>query len=84
VSDRPSAVVVLVTPGCHLCADACAVVGAVCTDAGVSWSTRDLGELDDASQARWREFVPVVLIDGEVHDVFRVDAGRLRAALGKS
>ena len=74
-------VVVLVTPGCHLCEDACAVVGAVCGDLSVSWSPRELSELDEASQARWREYVPVILVDGDVHDIFRVDADRLRAAL---
>jgi len=25
--------------------------------------------------------VPVILVDGDVHDIFRVDADRLRAAL---
>jgi hypothetical protein len=73
--------VVLVTAGCHLCDDACAVVASVCEPRGVSWTTRDLADLDEAARSRWREFVPVVLIDGEVHDIFRVSAERLRHAL---
>jgi hypothetical protein len=75
-------VVVVVTPGCHLCDDACGVVAAVCAQASAGWVARDLAELDETAQAKWREFVPVVLVDGEVHDIFRVSADRLRAALG--
>jgi hypothetical protein len=74
-------VVVLVTAGCHLCEDACAVVSAVCDAAAVSWAARDLMSCDAAAQRQWREFVPVVLVDGNVHDVFRVTAERLRAAI---
>ncbi len=81
MSEPAPRVVVLVTPGCHLCADACAAVGAVCAELSIGWSSRELSELDEASQARWREYVPVVLVDGDVHDIFRVDADRLRAAL---
>lgn len=69
------------SPGCHLCDDACAVVSAVCESAGLSWSARDIQDLDEPTSARWREYVPVVLIDGEVHDIFRVDPDRLRQAL---
>jgi Glutaredoxin-like domain (DUF836) len=79
--DEPR-VVVLVTTGCHLCADACTVVGDVCAATGVSWSARDLADVDAATRSRWREYVPVVLIDGEVHEIFRVSAERLRGALG--
>jgi hypothetical protein len=82
VSAGEPRVVVLVSPGCHLCDDACAIVDAVCVQASLSWISRDLSELDDETRAKWREFTPVVLIDGEVHDVFRVRADRLRAALG--
>jgi coenzyme F420-reducing hydrogenase beta subunit len=78
--DEPQ-VVVLVTAGCHLCEDACAVVADVCASSGISWSARDLAEIDEATRSKWREFVPVVLIGGEVHDIFRVSAERLRAAL---
>jgi hypothetical protein len=80
VTDDPR-VVVLVTAGCHLCEDACDVVSAVCDAAAVSWTARDLMTCDEAMQRQWREFVPVVLVDGDVHDVFRVTAERLQAAI---
>ena len=77
-------VVVLVTAGCHLCADACTVVTEVCAAAEVAWTARDLSDVDEATRAQWREYVPVVLVDGAVHDIFRVNAHRLRAALAVS
>jgi hypothetical protein len=81
VTDDPR-VVVLVTTGCHLCEDACGVVSAVCDAAAVSWTARDLMTCDQATQRQWREYVPVVLVDGDVHDVFRVSPDRLKAAIG--
>lgn len=80
MSDDPR-VIVLVTAGCHLCEDACAVVSDVCSNAGVEWTARHLGECDEETQRQWREYVPVVLVDGKVHDVFRVTSDRLWAAL---
>jgi hypothetical protein len=81
VSPAEARVVVLVTEGCHLCEDACAIVGSVCEQTGQHWAARDLADFDEATRVRWREYVPVVLIDGEVHDIFRVTPDRLRAAL---
>ena len=67
-------------PGCHLCADARAVVERVAADTGASW--RELSILEDAALAeRYWEYIPVVLVDGEQHDFLRVDERRLRAAL---
>jgi hypothetical protein len=80
VSDEPR-VVVLVTEGCHLCDDAIAVIGPVTEELGVTWESRDLLTQDEATIKQWREYVPVILIDGAVHDVFRVTDGRLRQAL---
>jgi hypothetical protein len=74
-------VVVLVTEGCHLCEDACQVVSRVCAETGVSWSATDLSAVDEQTRSTWREYVPVVLVDGGVHDVFRVSPDRLRSAL---
>ncbi len=71
----------VVTAGCHLCADASKVVGQVCADLGVGWQSVGLSTLDPAKQNEWRDLVPVVLIDGAVHEIFRVDPTRLRAAL---
>ena len=63
-----------------MCADACAVVARVADDTGVGWVERDIS--DDAElTARWGEYVPVVVVDGDVHTWFRVDEQRLRAVL---
>lgn len=68
-------------PGCHLCDDARAVIAAVCADLGEAYEEVDIttdGDLED----RYRDEIPVTLVDGRQHDFWRVDAGRLRAALG--
>ena len=67
-------------PGCHLCDDARTVVAAVCADMGVRWA--EVSILDDPQLAdRYAEQIPVTLVDGVVHDFWRVDASRLREAL---
>ena len=71
---------VLTKPGCHLCDDACAEVARIADELGIGWSTTDITG-DDALLEQWGEYVPVVLVDGEVHDWFRVNPERLRAAL---
>ena len=73
-------VVVLSRPGCHLCADACAVVGRVADEVGAEWREQDISD-DPVLTAKWGEYVPVVFVDGDVHTWFRVDETRLRAAL---
>jgi hypothetical protein len=72
---------VVVTPGCHLCEDAVARVAEVCGPLGVEWRPVELSSLDERLQKDWRDWVPVTLIDGEVHDIFRVTPARLRSAL---
>jgi hypothetical protein len=67
-------------PGCHLCDDARTVVERVAADTGTDWD--ELSILDDAALAeQYWEHIPVVLVDGEPHDFWRVDEARLRAAL---
>jgi hypothetical protein len=68
-------------PGCHLCDDARAVVTEVLADfEGVTLA--ELSILDDAALfERYEEEIPVLLIDGAVHNIWRIDADRLRAAL---
>jgi glutaredoxin len=73
-------VVVLSRPGCHLCADACAVVARVAAQTGVDWVERDITG-DAELTAKWGEYIPVVVVDEQVHTWFRVDEDRLRAAL---
>jgi hypothetical protein len=67
--------------GCHLCDDARVVVDDVCTDLGVGWSEVDILGAPDLL-ARYGEYIPVVFVDGEPHDFWRVSPDRLRAALG--
>jgi glutaredoxin len=73
-------VLVYTKPGCHLCEDACAAVARIASDVGADWHAVDITG-DEALMARWAEYVPVILVDGEVHDWFRVREDRLRAAL---
>jgi hypothetical protein len=73
-------VLVYTKPGCHLCEDALVVVASVCDEIGAAWGSQDISG-DPALTARWGEYVPVILVDGEVHDWFRADATRLRDAL---
>jgi len=68
-------------PGCHLCDDARAVIEAVCAEVGEAYEEVDIttdGDLED----RYGDEIPVTLVDGRQHDFWRVDAARLRAALG--
>jgi hypothetical protein len=67
-------------PGCHLCDDARLIVQRVVDDTGVGLV--ELSILDDpALAALYSEQIPVVLVDGQQHDFWRVDEQRLRAAL---
>ena len=68
-------------PGCHLCDDARAVIEAVCADLGEAYEEVDI-TTDDDLEDRYRDEIPVTLVDGRQHDFWRVDASRLRAALG--
>ena len=67
-------------PGCHLCDEARVVVASVCAETGQTWQEWSVEE-DPALYDQYAEQIPVVLVDGEQHDFWRVDAGRLRAAL---
>ena len=74
-------VTLLSRPGCHLCDDARAIVERVVAEVGgaalVERSILD----DEALLERYRDEIPVVLIDGDVHTIWRVDEARLRTAL---
>ncbi len=77
-----TATVTLVTkPGCHLCDAAREIVTSVVEEVPdarlVERSIADDPELYD----RFVEEIPVVLINDKVHNIWRVDAGRLRDAL---
>ena len=68
-------------PGCHLCDDAREVITGVVSDfAGVSLD--ELSILDDRElYAKYMDEIPVLLLNGKVHNIWRIDPARLRAAL---
>ena len=66
--------------GCHLCDDAREVVVAVAAEAMVQWDECDVDTAPDLAD-EYGDRVPVLLLDGREHAYWRVDAGRLRAAL---
>ena len=76
-------VTLLSKPGCHLCDAAREIVTAVVLETPgaefVETSILDDPELYD----RYVEEIPVVLINGAVHNIWRVDAARLRGALSE-
>ena len=68
-------------PGCHLCEEAESVVRAVCAELGEEYVVVMVDD-DPQLRARFTDEVPVTFVDGRQHDFWRVDPGRLRAALG--
>ncbi|WP_051427371.1 glutaredoxin family protein [Arthrobacter sp. H20] len=79
-STESPTVELLTRPDCHLCADARAVVEAVCGELGVPWwevSTVEKPELLE----RFAEEIPVLLIDGMQRDFWKIDSARLRRLL---
>jgi hypothetical protein len=80
VTQDRARVTLLTRPGCHLCADARAVVARVAADLGIAWEERDISA-SAADLARYSDMIPVTLVDGVQHDFWRVSEQRLRAAL---
>lgn len=75
-------VTLLGRPGCHLCEAARAVILAV-VDEDVTFE--ELSLLDDpVLLAKYSEEIPVTLVNGEIHDFWRVDENRLRAAIASA
>jgi glutaredoxin len=74
-------------PGCHLCDEArmtiTSVLDQLASEASApAISLEELSILDDPDLLdRYVEEIPVVLINGRVHNIWRVDPERLRAAL---
>ena len=68
-------------PDCHLCDDALAIVTEVVAEfEGIELEQASI--LDDpALYELYVEEIPVVLVNGRVHTIWRVDPARLRTAL---
>ena len=74
-------------PGCHLCDDAREAISTVIAElpAADAVSLEEVSILDDAElNARYWDEIPVLMIDGAVHTIWRVDPERLRVALLKA
>ena len=84
----PTALLTLIgKPGCHLCDDArdlvSSVVAKLADDAAAPTITfEERSILDDAALHKlYLEDIPVLLINGKVHNYWRIDPVRLRTAL---
>jgi hypothetical protein len=67
--------------GCHLCDDARAIVSDVVSrHDGIAFNEQSIDD-DPALAERYRDEIPVVLIDNSVHNFWRIDADRLDRAL---
>lgn len=80
VAETSARVVILSRTGCHLCAEALALVARVCADTGDSYAEVDV-DADPELRRQYNDQVPVTFVDGRQHDFWRVDETRLRSAL---
>jgi len=69
-------VTLLTRAGCHLCADARAVLARVANATGVRWVEVDV-ETAPELEAEYGDRLPVVLLDGVEHGYWRVEEARL-------
>jgi glutaredoxin len=77
----PATVTLLSRPGCHLCDAAREVVAEVLTEFPAA-SFEEKSIVDDPDlHDKYAEEIPVVLINGRVHNIWRIDPERFRAAL---
>lgn len=73
-------VVLIGKPDCHLCENARLIVSRVCDELFVNWV--ELSILDDPKLAeKYFESIPVLVVDGQQVDQFRIDEARLRSAI---
>jgi hypothetical protein len=67
-------------PGCHLCDDLRPLLAQALAGPGLAYDEVDI-TTDVALYAQYWDQIPVVLVDGEVVAVHRLDRDRLLAAL---
>ncbi|TAL43275.1 MAG: glutaredoxin family protein [Salinibacterium sp.] len=71
-------------PECHLCDDARDALASAIDELGARGSVvvEELSILDDpALNERYWDEIPVVLLNGKVHTIWRVEPDRLKAAI---
>jgi hypothetical protein len=78
--NRGPRVLLLSRPGCHLCADARAVIARVTAELGESYEERDI-TASPSDLGEYSDMIPVTFVDGVQHDFWHVSEDRLRAAL---
>ncbi|PIE25926.1 MAG: NrdH-redoxin [Micrococcales bacterium] len=66
--------------GCHLCGPARQIVSEVTAEFGLGFDYLSLDDRPDL-EARYRDLIPVVLIDGHMHQYWRIDRQRLAGVL---
>lgn len=75
-----SVVTIYGKPGCHLCEQASVAARAVCAEFDAR--VEEVNILDDPELVdRYAEQIPVIHVNGVMHDYFRVNPARLRDAL---
>lgn len=80
VDSAGAELVIIGKPGCHLCDAVRSVVTQLAAEFGLEVAELSVLDHPDLLQ-EYGEMIPVTLVDGRVHDYWRVDADRLRAAL---
>ena len=72
-------------PGCHLCEDAELAINSVLKDSSKKVLLQKINILDDAQLfEKYSEQIPVLLINGLVHNYWRIDTERLQEALARA
>ena len=69
-------------PDCHLCEQAIEVVSQVCEELGQDFSVLSITDDPELADLYW-EKIPVILIDGQQFDFWRVNRERLVAKLSQ-
>ena len=84
---KPIELTLIRKPGCHLCDEAELVIQAVLgqfkadhPEAVVSMVEEDILEDEELYKQYWEE-IPVLLINGQVHNYWKIDPERLESAL---
>ena len=79
----PEPVIELLTrPGCHLCEDARLTVSDICAEYGLDYTELDITDNPDLLKRHETE-IPVLRIDGEAKDFWRINPKRMRKILDK-
>ena len=75
-------VTLITRAGCHLCEQADVALRRLSGELGFGYDELDV-DADGDRRAKYSDRVPVILIDGREHGYWRVEEGRLRAALAR-